>query len=230
MIVHILNGDGLAENFNLAGEVVICRECLIEGNLTADKKSDFWQVRADFINNSYYPNSYIKNVKVEFDKLNQIIPTDEVNLWFGNEAFCQVNMWFCLSLLAEKDVNIYRVLTDANGWHCGFNDLEKCFQRRCKLSKNEIALGKDLWKAFCLQDFETLQGLSKTNSENFPGLEKVCLALMEKDSKPKQILHEIMGQGETDFTKIFTQFQAKAKIYGFGDLQVKRILKTMNSF
>ena len=130
MTIHILNGDGLAENFNLEGEIVVCREALIEGNLEAENLNDFWQGRADFIKSSYDQNSYFENVKTEFDKLNKLKPIDEINLWFGNEAFCQVNMWFCVWLVAEKGAKIYRIFPDSKGWNCGFNELEKCFENR----------------------------------------------------------------------------------------------------
>ena len=229
MTLHILNGDSLAENFNLEGEIVVCREALIDGDLRAKNLNELWKFRAEHIKKNYGWDDYFEKVKGEFDKLNHLTPADEVNLWFGNEAFCQVNMWVFLHLLEVKGATAYRVFPDSEGWSCSFNNLQKCFEFRQKLTKVDVQLGKKLWKAFCFQDFESLKKLSETESNNFPHLRKVCQALIEKDAKPKQILREIIKQGETDFSKIFVQFRASAGVYGFGDSQVKRILANINT-
>ncbi len=227
MIYHILNGDGLAQDFNLEGEIIICRECLIDGDLRAKNLNKLWKVRAEFIKNSYSADDYFEKVKGEFDKLNNLKPNDEVNLWFGNEAFCQVNMSFVLSLLADKNDNIFRVFPDSDDWNCSFENLNNCFETRQRLSESEVNLGKELFKAFCDKDFESLKMLSKTESNNFPHLSEICQALIGIDTKPKEILREITNNGETDFNKIFAQFKQKAAIYGYGDLQVKRLLDSI---
>ena len=229
MTIHILNGDSLAENFNLDGEKIIYRECLIDGDLRAQNLNELWRVRAEHIKKSYGADDYVEKVKAELDKLNNLTPADEVNLWFGNEAFCQVNMWVFLHLLEAKGAKVFRVFPDSEGWNCSFKNLQKCFESRQKLTKDDFQLGKQLWKAFCFQDFKSLKKMSETEFDNFPHLDKVCQALIEIDTKPKQILREIVKQGETDFSKIFIQFQAIAGVYGFGDSQVKRILDNMNN-
>ncbi len=225
MIYHVLNGDGLAADFDQGGEIVVCREALIDGLSKAQNLNELWKIRADFVKNSYGADDYFEKVKAEFDSLNHLEPADEVNLWFGHEAFCQVNLWFVLSLIADENTTIYRVYPDSDDWNCNFENLETCFESRQKLTKNDFHLGKQLWKAFCLNDFEKLNSLGNTTSANFKALDQICRALIEKESKPKQILREITKNGETDFANIFTQFKAKAGIYGFGDLQVKNFLK-----
>jgi len=227
MIYHVLNGDSLAENFNLEGEKVICRECLIEGDLRAKNLNELWKVRAEFVKKNYGADDYFEKVKGEFDKLNNLKPNDEVNLWFGDEAFCQVNMSFVLNLLADTNVNVFRVSPDSNDWNCSFENLQECFESRQQLTKDEIYLAKELWKAFSNKDFDGLKKLSEIKAANFINLAKICQALIEIDLKPKEILREITKNGETNFDKIFTQFKEKAGIYGFGDLQVKNILESI---
>lgn len=227
MIYHILNGDALAESFELEGEIIVCREFLIEGDLRAKDLRELWQIRSEYVKEKFNDDSYFEKVKGEFDKLNNLKPDDEVNLWFGDEAFCQVNLWFCLQLLADKDAKLFRVFPDSDDWNCSYNDLKKSFTSRQKLTDDELRLGKQLWQAFSLQEFESLKELSKTNSNSFPKLNEVCQALIEKNSKPTEILQEIIQDGEKDFSKIFLQFRQKAGIYGFGDLQVKNLLASI---
>lgn len=224
MEYHILNGDGLAGNFSLEGKKIIFRECLIEGNLKSENLTDFWQTRAEFIEKSCGDNSYFEKVKNEIEKLNEIKPVDQVNLWFGNEAFCQVNMWFILSLLNNKNAEVFRVFPDSDDWHCIFHELKECYESRQIFTNSDLQLGKSLWEAFSSKDFEQLGKLSKTKSACFIKLEEVCQALIEKETKTEKILCEILEKGETDFGKLFTQFQKKAGIYGFGDVQFNALL------
>lgn len=222
MIYHVLNGDSLAENFNLEGEKIICRECLIEGDLQAKNLNELWKVRAEVVKKTYGADDYFEKVKGEFDKLNDLKPNDEVNLWFGNEAFCQVNLWFILWLSGKTDAKFYRVFPDSKDWDCTFENLAKCYEARQKLSNEDIQKGKQLWKDFV----SGCQFSDKSTSESFPNLSEICQALIERETKPKEVLQEITKNSETDFSKIFTQFKQSAGIYGFGDLQVKNLLNS----
>ena len=240
MSIHVLAGDALAENFknaDIEGETVVCRECLIEGDLQAEKLEAFWRARAAFINETYDAdeNSYLENVAGEFEKMLALAGKNAVNLWFEYELFCQANMWFCLSLLEKKkDAEIYRVAPvvrkEDEIWK-GFGgltgeDLEKCFERRVKFTDADILLGKNLWEAYRAKDFDKLKQLSQTRSECFPKLEEVCQAEIEKQFRPKNTLQKIVAGGETEFNKIFEAFAREEGVYGFGDAQVKRILES----
>jgi hypothetical protein len=224
MIFHVLNGDASAEDFALPGTKVVCRECLIDGQTGAGDIEEFWRVRSNFIGESFGGDDYLDRVKREFDKLADLQPTDEVNLWFGDEAFCQVNMWFVLSLLSGQKVDVYRVYPDTQGWDCGFHDPAGCLEKRRKLSADDLRFGHELWTAFSSGDFHSLERLSSENRAAFKNLSEVVRALIEKDQAVGNLLREITAGGETDFGKIFPRFQEKAGIYGFGDDQVKRFL------
>lgn len=194
-------------------------------NLLAENLEEFWQIRADYFKNAYDADDYFAKVKAEFDKLNDLKANDEINLWFGNEAFCQVNLWLILWLFGKTDAKFYRVFPDSNNWNCTFENLARCYESRQLLTKEDVWLGKKLWKAYCFQNFDSLKTLSQTKTKGFLNLPEVCQAIIEKETKPKEILQKISKNGEIDFGKIFTQFREKAAIYGFGDLQVKNILK-----
>ena len=238
MKIHVLAGDALAGDFKncaIEGEIIVCRECLVEGAVKAESLEDFWQIRAGFISDSYGGNKedYFSGVAGEFEKLKNLAASDaEINLWFEYELFCQVNLWFCLYLLRESKAQIFRVAPvvreEAEIWK-GFGsleseDLEKCFAKRIEFTGKDIQLGANLWKAYQMADYETLERLSETESECFPYLKEVCRAEIEKNSRPRKVLQGIIETGKTDFSEIFTEFSAQAGVYGFGDSQVKRIL------
>jgi hypothetical protein len=239
MKMHVLPGDSLIETFkkiNIEGEIIVCRECLVDGDLSAENLEDFWRVRENYLSNEYgetrKPDGfYSQSVKGEFEKLLDAPPKAEINLWFEYELFCQVNMWFCLSLLQDSDTEIYRVepvLRNSEDLWKGFgglseSDLQKCFDVRKKLSYEDLKLGANLWKAFQDEDFNELQKLSKTESECSPYLEEVCEAAIEKENRPKETVQKIMADGESDFGKVLRKFNETEGVYGFGDLQVKKI-------
>ena len=74
---------------------------------------DFWAQRADFIYDSYggEREEYYRKVVDELTKLRQIQKSDEINLWFENDLFCQTNYWFILKFLTHLSArdNLYRV-------------------------------------------------------------------------------------------------------------------------
>src|SRR6188768_902786 len=103
---HLLNGDALIEKIqgaNITGEVIICRECLIEGETLAGSLEEFCKARSKFISRTYSVtiDSYFEKCVFEFEKILNLQTNSEVNLWFENDLFCQVNMWFILSLISK---------------------------------------------------------------------------------------------------------------------------------
>lgn len=235
MKIHMLPGDSLVEQFkktNIDGELIVCRECLIDGDLQAKNLEEFWNVRDNYLSNSFPKpdNFYKEKVKSEFNKLLNA-DGSEINLWFEYELFCQVNFWFCLSILKDKDAEIYivypKIQNEEDIWK-GFGyldekDLEKSFDNRIKLNDKDILHGTKLWKAFQARDFSELEVLSQTDSRAFPTLKEVGKAACEIETRPRDTLKKIMANGETDFGKVFQEFNKSEDIYGFGDLQVKKI-------
>lgn len=238
MNLHVLPGDALAEKFKDAridGDVVVCRECLIEGGVKAENIDDFWKIRTEFIKKTYGGNEakYSETVAAELKKLLNIAPGTEVNLWFEHELFCQTNMWFCLDLLRDTRANVYRVfplIKDEEKIWDGFGklkteDLRECFAQRIKLEVDDITLGSSLWRAYCNSDYAELEKLSEVDSRCFPFLKEVCRAEIEKDFRPKKVLQEIVENGTSDFSEIFQEFSRRAGVYGYGDAQVIRIMR-----
>jgi hypothetical protein len=238
MIIHVLPGDAQVEEFKktgIGGEIVVCREALIDGDVRADSLEEFWRVRSSYLSEAYPiepGHSYEKTVVAEFEKLIDLTASTEVNLWFEYELFCHVNMWFCVWLLRDTLASLYRVAPIMqrkderwNGFgNLDFNDLQTCYGERIEFTARDIKLGADLWTAYQYRDHKTLRELAKTESACFPYLKEAVEAEVEKDYRPRQVLKEIRESGISDFGETFAEFRKQAGVYGFGDLQVKRIL------
>ena len=240
MILHVLPGDATVDKFRASGidgKFAVCREALIEGELSGETLPEFWENRARYLAGRYREaaESYHENVVREFAKLTALQSGSEINLWFEYELFCQTNMWFCLSLLSESAADIFRVapvvLLEDEIWE-GFgnlspDDMRKCFAGRVNLSHEDVELGAKLWSAYRNAEHKELERLSSTNSLAFPKLREVCMAAIEKESGPIEIVRQIVRDGETDFEKVFGQFKKRAGVYGYGDAQVKKIWENL---
>lgn len=242
---HILNGDCLADQLSqtkINQNYIVCRECLIDGNLYADNIADFWNVRAHFIAKSYPVSTkdyFIKTVN-EFEKLDNLPENSNICLWFENDLFCQANMWFVISYLANYPTfNIFRVFpiieNKKNTWK-GFsianaNKLEKAYRSKVAFTSKDIELGKDLWAAYQKGDFDKLKQLSRIKSDCFAFLEEVCQAHIDRFpmdgtlGRPDKVVKEILDNFSTEFEDVFSEFSNREGIYGFGDLQLKNIYK-----
>lgn len=241
MTVHVLPGDAQVEEFRktgLEGETIVFREALIVGPVDAPDIDRFWDERAKFILTDYGEDEivYHETVADEISKLVDLPPGTEINLWFEHELFCQVNMWFCLDLLKETEAEIYRVMpreaSSEDVWK-GFGqsdaeDLKKCFAERVRFSTEDIAAGARLWDAFRNRDYETLRELGAYASPALPHLKVVCEAAVQIETRPKEILAELKSSGLREFEAIFPAFQKRAGVYGYGDLQVERLLSDLN--
>ena len=241
----ILNGDCLAEQLKatkINQDFIICRECLIDGNVSADNLSEFWEVRAEFISDTFGADDYFQKVVEELTKVQHLPEGSEVCLWFENDLFCQTNMWFVLSLLSKQpDLRLFRVfpvIEDESDIWKGFGattseTLEKAYKQRVAFQAQDIELGVKLWEAYQSQDFVKLKELSEQNSDCFQYLEEVCAAHIErfpKDSslgRPERVIKKIIAGKPKDFQEVFAEFSIREGIYGFGDLQVKEIFERL---
>lgn len=242
-IFHILNGDCLAEQLkkiSMEGEVIICRKALISGNVKADSLKDFWKLRAQFISKDYgiEKETYHEKTVSDFKKILSIPEKTEVNLWFEDDLFCQTNMWFCLYLLSgKKNIKICRVFPtiseNEDHWK-GFSgsnseDLERSLQSRVEFEERDIELGVHLWKAYQNQDKNDLTLLSENQSNCFIFLKEVMEAYFntfpenKTSTNPEIYVRKLIDNGFKDFKSVFEQFQQKFGIYGYGDLQVKKM-------
>lgn len=233
-IFHITNGDFLAEYLkktSIEGEIIICREALITGDFKSDSLEEFWKVRAKSISEDYNVSkeSYYEKSVSEFEKVLNIPEGFEVNLWFEDDLFCQVNLWFCVLLLSNiNDLKINRVFpkTNAENHWKGFSEsanseLEESSKSKVLFNENDINLAVNLWKAYQNNDINSLKLLSETQSKCFHFLKEVIDTYI--NINPEDFIKNQIENGLTDFDSVFKQFQKELGIFGFGDLQVKNI-------
>ena len=247
---HLLNGDCLAEQLRLTHinqDFIVCRECLIVGPVVADSLDVFWNIRAQFIASTYQESGekYFDKTVDELNKLSNLPEHSEICLWFENDLFCQVNMWFVLSLLSKyptfKVFRVFPIITNKADIWKGFAEstpeaLEQAYHSKIQFSPDDINLGKNLWSAYQNNDLDKLIALAKTPSDCLEYLEEVCQAhsdrfpLDQSLGRPEKVVLEILKTQSKDFQLVFTEFVKREGIYGFGDIQIKSMYDRLIQF
>lgn len=238
---HILNGDALKEQFpeNILGEIIVARECLVDGPVSGNSLEEFFETRAKFISSEYggTREGYFNKVVVEFEKIRNIPTSLEVHLWFEDDLFCQVNLWFVVHLLSKnKHTKIFLIRPPVHNQY-GFGGLSKeklllAYQKRQKLEKLDVL--KRLWPAYQSNQSDALNKLAAELEKEYPFILPAVEAHIDRipthndPGRPAKSLRRIMDELQTkEFGPVFREFNKRESIYGFGDLQVKRLFDSI---
>ena len=238
---HILNGDCLKEQFpkDIFGEYIVTRECFVDGDVQGNSLAELFATRAKFIGDSYKgycENDYYQNSVSEFEKIQNIPKDAELNLWFEDDLFCQVNFWFIIYLLKvnNKNYSLYLIRPKSDNVYSFGSmseaDLIIAFQNKTQIELSEFQQLSKLWKLYQHNDCEEMIKTAEKLQNKYPFLIPAIKAHIERRpregrlGRPAQTLISIIGELKTnEFEPIFREFCKRESIYGFGDLQVKRL-------
>jgi len=239
---HILNGDALKSHFppSIKGEQIVARECLVDGAVNGESLEELFETRVQFISQHYGATTeeYQEKVVSEFQRIRNIESGTEINLWFEDDLFCQVNMWFVLSLLKGKDNPIFLVRPDVHTRY-GFGGLDEegllsIYENRKEMT--ELDKLSNFWKTYQSENIDQLLAQAKELRAVYPFMLDAVQAHIARIPKgdslgrPTETLIQIMKDLDTeDFGPIFQAFCERESIYGFGDSQVKRLLRAIKN-
>lgn len=243
-IYHILNGDALKEQFpkKIEGEIIVARECLVDGKVESEGLEGLFEVRAQFISENYNGSvsDYYTQTVSEFEKIKNIPAKSEVNLWFEDDLFCQVNFWFVAHLIFHhlKEVEVFLVRPEVHT-SFGFGGLsqdELAQVLRDKVMLKELDKIASLWNYYKNDEQERLLKVVNDLKDAYPFMVTAVKAHIERiptkesPGRPTQVLIQIMRELKTtEFAPVFREFNKRESIYGFGDLQVKKLFDKINS-
>lgn len=216
----------------------------MDGDVSADSLEELFKVRAAYLNKGYDADEgfYKNSVEPEFKKIMNLPENSVINLWFEDDLFCQVNLWFVCSLIEEfgtsKKVFLIRPHTNLQYGFGGLNSdgLINAFESRVQLSDHDISLIASLWTLYQQNNHSKILKLATKNSEKFPFLVEAAKANLERFpsngslGRPEKTLLHIMKEiGSNEFGPVFREFHKRESIYGFGDLQVKRMFDQLKT-
>ena len=240
---HILNGSALeAQLVGLKGEIIVFKECLIDGDIKGESFEELFSTRAQFFEMHYgiSTEDYDRKSKAELSKISKIENKAQVNLWFESDLFCLMNFCCAVHFLfqANKDYQLFLVSPSNESWD-GFGGMsvEELFlslKHKKEINKTQQEQLSELWKAFQTSNWTKLRSLAHQLNSFIHKIEEVIEAHIarfpssQKHGRPEQSILKIIEELEDpSFANVFKAFNKKEGIYGFGDIQVKRIMSTL---
>lgn len=237
---HILNGASLKHQFphSIEGELIITRECLVDGDILGDSLQEFYSTRAKFLTESYGGSiqNYFDKVVSEFDKIKSLPQDSEVNLWFEEDLFCQVNFWFILHFLKQETLihRVYLILPNKENRY-GFggmntSELVESYRFRQLIDVDSFEQLSDFWTLYKANQIDSLRRRALKLRDKYPFLLTAVDAHLDRipidgrTGRPSRTLVEIMQELKTrEFPVVFREFCKREAVYGYGDLQVKKL-------
>lgn len=249
--LHITNGGNLTEylkELDFKGDLLTWHEMLCEGNTNSEIDSkQFLNQRKAFLSTYYDIEIDEFEFYKELEVLNHPDNYDEIVLWFEYDLFCHINLIAVISLLNEKKIDLPLYLV-CSGRVEGESDLKglselnqkqllEHYQNKIKLTDMDIDLAITVWKTYCGKDhnllkpyitkkssFTYLNSCLKAHLKRFPNLknglsdleENVLKIVKDNDIKSR---HHLLGY--------MLNYQG---YYGFGDIQINRIIDNLALF
>ena len=249
--LHITNGSVLTDTLlelNFEGEIITWQEMLCEGPTFIDIDSEaFYKTRKAFFASVYQLELDVKKFKSELAKLNDPEKYSEIILWFEYDLFCHINMIAVINLLLQKKITLPLYLV-CSGRIPGSKNLTglselssiqliKHHENRVRLKESDIKLVETLWQIYCGIDhnlfkpfivqtssFKYLSNCLKAHLERFPDS---ISGLNILETNILEIVKDYNIKSENQLLGYALNYQG---YYGFGDIQMARIIEKLSIF
>ena len=239
-MLHVLNGDVTASVFaaaGLPGDVLIWRDILVEGLLTAEwTEPTALAARAAFLAErlAIEPARYLRGVHEQEEGLASALRHDEVVLWFEQDLFCAVNLWYLLAWFSRRPAAARLALIhppiDAVK---GLGLLEPAqlgalFTERRLVTPGALALGRRAWEAYTDADPRGAAALAHQDHEALPFVREAFQHHCERFPSAATGLNEVetatldtLDRGAKVFGELFRLVTAdpRTRPHGMGDVQ-----------
>ncbi|HEX3178290.1 MAG TPA: hypothetical protein VHZ49_16560 [Methylomirabilota bacterium] len=233
-MLHLLNGDATAVVFpaSLPGERDVWRDIMVEGPAVADGA-----VRAAWLapRLGVTPATYEARWREGEATLARASVHDEVILWFEQDLFCAVNLWFVLERLPAATA-ISLVFPALGPDFAGLGTLAPdafgpLFEQRTRLEARARAEARALWQAYAASEptgFPRATGqLPFTRTAVRLHLGRFPSTTHGLDDTELSTLHAL-GIGPRTFGELFaTVVRRDLAQYGMGDVQYAAALRDL---
>jgi len=234
-VLHLLNGDATLAVFppTLPGRRAVWRDIMVEGPAVDDAA-----VRAAWLGPrlGVTPDEYERGWRAGQAALARAADDDEVILWFEQDLFCAVNLWFVITHLPST-ASLWLVFPPLTGTFAGLGrgtgaELVDLFERRRPLDPAERAEAASLWHSYAARD---PTALSETDAALPFAREAIRLHLGRfpsiapgLDEIETATLHAV-GAGAHAFADLFRAVPQTPphRSHGMGDLQYAAALRDL---
>jgi len=239
-LLHILNGDALAEPSALAGlpgGTLVWREALCDGPTPAGLTPAAWRTtRAGFLAREYGVSrqSAAAAWRTLEAGLRASLAEDEVVLWFEQDLFCQANLLYVLAWYTHRrrrpalSLAMQRSFGDTQP-----GQIKGWFRARRVLRPWQLRSAGEAWAAYTNAYPGPLRGYLSGRMP-WAGLGPALQAHLDRLPDPEDGLDRLeravlwlVTVGFVDFDELFDAFRRAEPVYGFGDLQFRGVLRRL---
>ena len=251
--LHITNGSALTDyllklDISKKENIITWEETLCVGPTVEEVASpEFIKIRQAFFKSFYDLTLSKKDLISDLQKLDDISNFTEIVLWFEYDLFCHINMVAVISLLEQKGIYLplYLVCSGRVEGEKGLKalgelnpqQLQAHYDNKVKLNVDDIALAKKVWTIYCGNDHNLLKPLiTRTSSFEYMG---ICLKAHIKrfpdvrsgiSTLEYNILKLVKDNTITSRHHLVGYTLHYQGYYGYGDLQLARIIDVLSLF
>lgn len=253
-LIHVLNGDGMANAFKESAipydEIVIWREGFALGPVDNDilqpenitRRKLFWETYSNIEENlpDYYKFALPELVKVAS------IENSTIFLWFEHDLFCQINLLFALSLIRTGN-HVFAISTDS---FPGFDDFKGYGQlnpdqlisvfnsNSVQLGIEEITFANQVLINYTEKTPLNLQILLQTQFPEHLSLLKPALSSHLKRFPStynglgihEHSFLEMIHESNPTKQELVKESLLSDSVFGFGDLEFFKILENLSNY
>lgn len=250
-ILHITNGDSLTNYLRELGfkdTILTWQEMLCEGpTIPKIDSKEFFEIRAKFLKDYYDVEYDFVALEKELAKLDAIDSYDEIDLWFEYDLFCHVNLLGVINLLHQKNIKkpLYLICSgrvEGEKNLKGLSELspeqlQQHYDNKVQLTDADKEFAISLWRTYCGKDHNIFKPYIVTKS-NFEYMSNCLKAHLQRFPQQSNGLSAI----ENNILLIIRDNTIKSKnhllgyslnyqgFYGYGDLQMERIINNFSLF
>ena len=250
-ILHITNGNSLTDylrELDFKDDILTWQEMLCEGpTIPAINSDEFFDLRTQFLKEHYAIEVNADELHKELSKLDHIEKYTEINLWFEYDLFCHINLLGVINLLHQKEINkpLYLICSGRVEGEKQLKALDELsteqlhyhYKNKVLLTKEDKELAITLWRTYCGTDHNILKPYIVTNS-NFRYMSNCLKAHLKRFPHQKSGLNVL----EDNILRLLRDHPIKSRhhllgyslnyqgYYGFGDMQLKRIIDKLSIF
>ncbi len=244
-MLHVLNGDAtlhVLARAGIAGETLVWRDILVEG--PPAPPSD----RAPYLASRFGIDAreYLRGREAAARALEAARAHDEVTLWFEQDLFCAVNLWFLLDRLAPGGARprLSLVFPAGTGDGPGFRGLgalepsrlPPLFASRVALDPPALELARRAWAAYAGPDPRALEPFAALAAPALPFVNVGARLHLGRFPAPGSGLNEVeagvlqaLGSVTREFSDLLGVVGAAdpVRLHGMGDVQLAAYVRDL---
>jgi hypothetical protein len=246
-VLHVLNGDATATVFataGLPGDTLVWRDIVVEGPV-ADGASN----RRSLAERAAYlagvlgidADAYVRGVESQTARLAAAPAGEEIVLWFEQDLFCAVTLWFLLDWLTRHlpatPLSLVYPPLDEEVRGLGAMPaarLTGLFANRQAVGEQTRARGRLAWSAYASPDPLASAPLVERESAALPFVQEAFRCHLGRFPSVANGLNELqaavlaaLSRGRRRFGELFQEVTARPHLrrHGMGDLQFAACLR-----